>query len=114
MDVDRFSFSSLLPAMLEAIDKSDFIAFDLELSGIQSRQFSSTKSTALPHMGKHTLQQRYEELKAAAERFQVLQVGFTCVREDNERGAVKRCVLLDVALLTYLRHLHFTAFQFLS
>jgi len=86
MDVDRFSFSSQLGALLEAIAKAHFVAFDLELSGIQSRQFSPTDA---PHGGKHTLQNRYVELKAAAERYQVLQVGLTCVEQDSETGALK-------------------------
>lgn len=111
MDVDRFSFSSQLGALLEAIAKAHFVAFDLELSGIQSRQFSLTDA---PHGGKHTLQERYVDLKAAAERYQVLQVGLTCVEQDSETGALQRCLILDVGLITHSRHLHFASLQLLS
>lgn len=73
--------------MLEAIGNAHFVAFDLELSGIQSRQFNSTRHRDAGQEGKQTLQQRYEELKGAAQRYQILQVGLTCVEEDNEKGA---------------------------
>ncbi|KAI9877124.1 MAG: hypothetical protein M1830_004719, partial [Pleopsidium flavum] len=86
MDVDRISFQPRLPALLEAIANAHFVAFDLELSGIQSRQFNTAKATDGTHEGKRTLQQRYEDMKDAAERYQVLQVGITCVEEDSERG----------------------------
>ncbi|KAI9845244.1 MAG: hypothetical protein M1837_004999 [Sclerophora amabilis] len=85
MEVDRYAFQSLLPALLESIANAHFIAFDLELSGIashSSRQSSSAKGPA----GKQSLQQRYSETKQAAEKYQVLQVGFTCVEQDAERG----------------------------
>jgi hypothetical protein len=55
MDVDRFSFSSQLGLCWKRLP-AHFVAFDLELSGIQSRQFSPTDA---PHGGKHTLQKRY-------------------------------------------------------
>lgn len=96
MDVDRFSLSSQFLDMLEALAKAHFVAFDLELSGIQSRQSSSTGSTATPHEGKHTLQQRYEELKSAAEKYQVLQVGLTCVEEDIVTGTLKHFYLMTL------------------
>ena len=75
--------------MLSDLAKAHFVAFDLELSGIQSKQFEPTRPTAAAHEGKQTLQQRYQELKGAAERYQILQVGLTCVEEDNKRGALK-------------------------
>lgn len=36
--------------------------------------------------GKPTLQQRYLETKEAAERYQILQFGLTCVKQDVENG----------------------------
>lgn len=89
MDVDRISFQSKLPAMLEAIANAHFVAFDLELSGIQSKQFTMPKATGGIHEGKQTLQQRYEEMKEAAEKYQVLQVGITCVEENREKGTTE-------------------------
>ena len=87
MDVDRSSFQPRLLALLEAIANAHFVAFDFELSGIQSKQSHTVRATDAPHEGKQSLQQRYAELKDAAEKYQILQVGITCVEEDTERGA---------------------------
>ncbi|KAI9809416.1 MAG: hypothetical protein M1827_006852 [Pycnora praestabilis] len=84
MEVDRISFQSQVPTLLTAISKAHFVAFDLELSGILTRQPQASKSAESE--GRQTLQQRYEEVKEAAEKYQVLQVGITCVEEDVERG----------------------------
>lgn len=85
MDVKGIAFQPQLPALLEAIAEAHFVAIDLELSGIQSRYIN--KSVAgLVEGGKQTLQQRYEETKEAAEKYQVLQIGLTCVKEDRDRG----------------------------
>ena len=81
MDVNRFNFHSLLPSLLAAIADAHFVAFDLELSGISGKR----QGVARSH-GKATLQQRYEEVKKAAEDYQVLQLGITCVGENNDRG----------------------------
>ena len=85
MDVTGRTFYSHLFPVLEAISRSYFVSFDLELSGIPGKQFKS-RPTGQGEDGKQTLQQRYEETKAAAERYHVLQLGLTCVEEDRERG----------------------------
>ena len=92
MDVKGITFQPQLPALLEAIADSHFVAIDLELSGIQSRY--SNKPAGFIDGGKQTLQQRYEETKEAAEKYQVLQIGITCVKEDRDRGLfyVKTCL----------------------
>ncbi|CAK1364884.1 hypotheticalsprotein [Cercospora beticola] len=74
MDVDKVSFYPLLPDILTDISKSHFVAIDLELSGVPTKaQWGD---------GKPTLQQRYAEIKDAAERYQILQIGITCVEQD--------------------------------
>ena len=85
MDITRHTFQSQLFSILTAISRSHFVSFDLELSGIPGKQ-SRSKSSVRREDGKQTLQQRYEETKAAAERYQVLQLGLTCVEEDKDRG----------------------------
>lgn len=85
MDVTGHTFQSQLFSILGAISRSHFVSFDLELSGIPSKQFKS-KPTGQSEDGKQTLQQRYKEIKAAAERYHVLQLGLTCVEEDRDRG----------------------------
>jgi len=73
MDIDNISFDPYLLSIIETISSSRFVALDLELSGIPSK----------PPAGrvKHSLQKRYEEIKAAAEKYQILQFGITCVQE---------------------------------
>ena len=85
MDITRHTFQSQLFSILTAISRSHFVSFDLELSGIPGKQFRS-KFSVQREDGKQTLQQRYEETKAAAERYHVLQLGLTCVEEDRDRG----------------------------
>lgn len=85
MDVKGIAFQPQLPGLLEAIADAHFVAIDLELSGIQSR--SINKPAGLVEGGQQTLQQRYEEVKEAAEKYQVLQIGLTCVKEDRDKGA---------------------------
>ena len=83
MDVIGRTFQSLLPSILRAISRAHFVSFDLELSGIPGKQTGQLRDL---NSGKQTLQERYEETKKAAERYQVLQLGLTCVEEDRERG----------------------------
>ena len=91
MDVTGRTFQSQLFSILGAISASQFVSFDLELSGIPGKQFK-TKLTSQSEDGKQTLQQRYEETKAAAERYHVLQLGLTCVEEDSDRGKAVKIV----------------------
>ena len=91
MDVTGRTFQSYLSSILEAISRAYFVSFDLELSGIPGKQFKS-RPTGQSEDGKQTLQQRYEETKAAAERYHVLQLGLTCVEEDRERGTLEAAI----------------------
>ena len=86
MDVDRYAFESQLPLILKAIATSRFVTFDFELSGIPGKQTGRARAPGRSEDGKQTLQERYEETKKAAERYQILQLGLTCVEEDLERG----------------------------
>ena len=85
MDVTGHAFDGQLFSILGAISRSHFVSFDLELSGIPGKQFKA-KPTGQGEDGKQTLQQRYVETKAAAERYHILQLGLTCVEEDRDRG----------------------------
>ena len=92
MEVERSSFHGLLPAILKVLSRAHFISFDLELSGIHDHRLGP-RSTKKSELGAQTLQERYIEVKEAAEKYQILQVGLTCVEEDSESGksyAVKR------------------------
>ena len=85
MDVSSYDFQALAPSILDAIANAHFVAIDLELSGIPGHQPNKIKVSD-SSSGKPTLQQRYAESKTAAETYQVLQFGITCVIEDKDRG----------------------------
>lgn len=80
MEVDKRSFYPLLLDILTDISESHFVAFDLELSGVPSKGTNS----AYKGTGRPALQQRYLETKEAAEKYQILQIGLTCVQQDPE------------------------------
>ncbi|KAF2808790.1 CAF1-domain-containing protein [Mytilinidion resinicola] len=73
MEIDRISFPHHLLGVLTAISESHFVSIDLEFSGIGTRPSKSRKQT---------LEERYKETKEAAEKFQILQIGITCVKQD--------------------------------
>ena len=81
MDVDQDSFRKVLLDILINIVNADYVILDLEMSGINGRQ-PGTRHSA----GKPSLQDLYEEIRAAAEIFQILQLGITCVGSDVEKG----------------------------
>ena len=83
MDITRFSFGAKLPILLKSISLAHFVAIDFEFSGIHTK-LPSVRSGA--DSGKQTLQERYKECKEAAEKYQILQVGITCVEEDKATG----------------------------
>jgi poly(A)-specific ribonuclease len=85
MDVNGAHFRKQLLAILKNISNATFITFDLEMSGITTRPKHSSGDRTYD-VGKPTLQQQYEEMKSAAETFQILQMGITCVEEDREKG----------------------------
>ncbi|OBT87011.1 hypothetical protein VE02_03691 [Pseudogymnoascus sp. 03VT05] len=85
MEVDQQHFWHELLPILKVISTASFVTVDVEMSGI------STKSRYSPggrfnDIGKPSLQQQYEDTKDAAERYQVLQIGLTCVEEDWKNG----------------------------
>ncbi|KAL4742383.1 ribonuclease H-like domain-containing protein [Aspergillus similis] len=79
MDVTAQTFPYHLARMLEDLASSAFVAIDLEFSGI------ALASQGTPGAGPpHSLQQRYQELRKSAEKYQILQVGLTFCQEDAE------------------------------
>ncbi|RDL34454.1 Ribonuclease H-like protein [Venustampulla echinocandica] len=84
MDIDQANFRRHLLSILKHIASANFITFDLEMSGITTRPKYSMGDRS-HDINKPTLQQQYDEMRSAAETFQVLQIGITCVEEDHER-----------------------------
>ncbi|KAL8789022.1 MAG: hypothetical protein Q9195_007042 [Heterodermia aff. obscurata] len=86
MDVSRHRFQACLPFILEDIANAHFVSIDLELSGIPGPLTKRSKTDGVSSSGKPTLQERYTDIKQAVERYQVLQLGLTCVIEDRDCG----------------------------
>ncbi|KAI5308019.1 hypothetical protein KEM55_006796 [Ascosphaera atra] len=81
MDITARSFERLLPRVLSDIADSEYVALDMEFSGI-------ARQDAIPSgKKKRTLQDRYHEVKDAAKTFAVLQIGLTFVKRDPEAGS---------------------------
>ncbi|KAH8769735.1 ribonuclease H-like domain-containing protein [Hyaloscypha finlandica] len=82
MDIDHYQYRKKLLEILRSIANASFVTFDLEMSGISTRPKPGDRTY---DVGKATLQQQYDEIKSAAETFQILQMGLTCVEEDREK-----------------------------
>ena len=100
MDIGGAEYPLEVLKILQEVSESHFIAFDLEFSGVAGRRKGGT--------GKLTLQDYYEDIKIAAEKYQILQVGFTIVKEDLKKGRyVARPYNVNISPLTSLRERHF-------
>lgn len=100
MDIPQARFPQELLKIINEIAESHFVAFDLEFSGVAGRRPVGT--------GKLSLQELYEDTKAAAEKYQILQVGLTIVKEDLKHGRyVARPYNFNISPLTGLREKHF-------
>ncbi|KAJ5785390.1 CAF1 family ribonuclease [Penicillium pulvis] len=82
MEVTAGNFAALLPWILYQISCSKFVAIDLEFSGIAIAPSSQAQKD-------QSLQERYTDVKAAAERYQILQIGLTICQEDSATGTYK-------------------------
>ncbi|KAF2448710.1 CAF1-domain-containing protein [Karstenula rhodostoma CBS 690.94] len=82
MDIDAASYPHELLALLISISEADFVSLDLEFTGIPSRMPGKEPWKPRPGRGRKTLEDRYQETRTAADRYNILQVGLTCARFD--------------------------------
>ncbi|KAJ6446444.1 CAF1 family ribonuclease domain-containing protein [Purpureocillium lavendulum] len=75
MDVTADNFWQLLPSMLEAIAAADYVAIDLEMTGVVVRDSASR--------GKMSLEQAYNRVRNAASTFSAVELGVTTMRFMN-------------------------------
>ncbi|KAG0647744.1 ABA hypersensitive germination 2 [Hyphodiscus hymeniophilus] len=84
MEVPQSEYWKNLLSILEHIANAKLVAIDLEMSGISMRsRFGPNPKTH--DNGKPSLQALYDETRTAAETYQILQVGITCVEEDRDK-----------------------------
>lgn len=79
MEVTNANFHQEVFKIIQHVADSRFIAFDLEFSGVATRRQAGGSS-------KLTLQEYYQDLRSAAQIYQILQVGLTVVTEDAKKG----------------------------
>ena len=79
MDIGATTFPGYFPFILNDISSSCFVSLDFELSGLAFPPSGPQTKT-------QTVQERYAEVKVAAERYQILQVGLTVCHEDPKTG----------------------------
>lgn len=90
MDITVENFEFYLQKILDDLASCSFVSLDLELSGIAIKSQDPSKGT-------RTLQERYAEIRKAADKYQVLQVGLTISHEDTDGGEMQRvCLLTDL------------------
>ncbi|KAK7189720.1 caf1 family ribonuclease [Paraphaeosphaeria sporulosa] len=82
MDIDAGSYPHELLALLISISEADFVSLDLEFTGIPSRMPGKEPWKPRQGQGRRTLEDRYQETRTAADRYNILQVGLTCARFD--------------------------------
>lgn len=80
MEINRTNFWQNLPKLFETISEAQYVAIDLEMSGIYVDQFRDTETPVKP-----TLQQAYGDARKAANLYSILQFGFTCISWDPEK-----------------------------
>ncbi len=85
MDIDRFNFHGELIPILRSIANASFVAIDLEMSGITTRRRYHLGDRSL-NSERPTVEDLYQDMKNAAETYQVVQLGITCVEQDSEKG----------------------------
>lgn len=85
MEVKQQDFRLQLLPILKNIANAKFVTFDLEMSGITTRPRYGPGDRS-QDVGKPSLQQQYEEMRSAAELYQIVQLGITCVEENTEKG----------------------------
>lgn len=101
MDITHARFPYEVLRIINEVADSHFVAFDLEFSGIAQQR--------RPRSSKLTLQEYYEDVKSAAEKYQILQVGLTIVNEDLENGRyIARPYNFNLSPLTFLPERQFS------
>ena len=85
MDLNPTNIEENLLPMLEALEKAHFVSMDFELSGISTKNTKKRSGRSAAHRhGVQTLQERYEDIVDAAEKYAIIQVGITIVIEDQK------------------------------
>lgn len=79
MDITVQTFSSQLPDLLQDLTTCCFVSIDFEFSGVANTPGKRSR-------GCQSLQDRYAEIKGAADKYQILQVGLTICHENTETG----------------------------
>ena len=82
MEIFRENFIELLPFIMEHMEASDFISFDLEMTGINSNQDRNRKDD--------TASLRYQKMANIATKYNIIQVGLCIFKklDDNKYSSL--------------------------
>lgn len=72
------TFWQILPEVLENISDAEFVAIDLEMTGLASQE-RGRPASHLPA----TRQSAYADAKSSADSYNMIQLGLTCVTYDQ-------------------------------
>lgn len=89
MDITSHNFPSLLFKILDELASCVFVSLDFEFSGI------ARNNTAKKDSGPQTLQARYTEVKDAAEKYEILQIGMTLCHENISTGGISSSLPIE-------------------
>lgn len=78
MEISSENFWESLAVVIEAIATATYVSFDLEMTGIYTKTSMAFAKLAINMV--------YEKAKEAAERFQIVQFGLTCISYDKKAG----------------------------
>jgi poly(A)-specific ribonuclease len=112
MDINKNDWPFALQPLLTALSNAHFVSLDFELSGIATKSMPKSTNDQANISRKQTLQERYEEVKVAAEKYQILQMGITAVKEDLTRGK-SDAVTFGGPNINVARRLHSSTLQYL-
>ncbi|KAK6501603.1 hypothetical protein TWF481_009438 [Arthrobotrys musiformis] len=85
-EIERPEFDGYLPDLLKLIERCDFVALDFEFAGVGR----DPKRGHVPMNRKPSLAERYQEQRASAESYRIMQMGICPVKWDSKgsRGPI--------------------------
>lgn len=80
MEVTTENFKEVLPSILQAVERADFIAIDAEFTGLRRRETSR-------YCELDTIEERYIKAREAAKDFGMIQFGISAFRYIKEKAS---------------------------
>jgi poly(A)-specific ribonuclease len=82
MEITSKNFWESLPEVLEAMAAATYVSIDVEMTGVYTKNIMSP--------AKPSMDMIYEQAREAAERFQIVQFGLTCISHSRSTKSKPR------------------------